>query len=279
MRIAILLHGLLRSWNECSTVFSYYKTLYPDVHFDFYLSTWTDSEYIPIDKGERERFQDNTKLNLKDFSLHEEKDAVTQAMILYRKIYEHPNGSIPHYTPWYAYLKQKVCELVKEDYDVCILCRCDIFIFKELLDLIISKKMELGSDIVYNYAGTVSHLGHLFAPRDLLWYGSQKAILKHKEFYSDCYQEGHITTTGIHRYNAKWLSFKRLYNSPLDSLSEKDSTIVRSNNHLWKTGTPTKFHIRKLIKEHGKDLYKIPTPKLIYEHMGNFIPQKDQLSL
>ena len=114
MKIAILLHGLLRSWEECSTVFSYYSKLYPDVEFDFYLSTWKNALVIPPHKGVEEKFLSNTNLKLKAYSIHDELEIRDNLAPHFTPTINLPVEKLPNYTPQYTFLKSKVCELVKE---------------------------------------------------------------------------------------------------------------------------------------------------------------------
>lgn len=253
MKIAILLHGLLRSWKECSTVFSYYSKLYPDVEFDFYLSTWKNALVIPPHKGVKEKFSSNTNLKLKAYSIHDELEIQDNLAPHFTPTINLPVEKLPNYTPQYTFLKSKVCELVKEDYDICILARCDIFIYKEALDIIVNSNYDLGPNIIYNESGTEYAIDSLFCSRDLFWYGSPEAILKHKDCFSDCYVDCLLPPKGIHKYCGSWLNFKQIYNYRVDALV---GTIVRSNDYNSKTGVPTKQNLSKLINKHGIDLYK-----------------------
>lgn len=260
MKIAILLHGLLRSWEECSTVFSYYSKLYPNVKFDFYLSTWENSLIIPPHKGAEEKFSSNINLKLKAYSIHNELEVRNNVAPHFYPTVNLPVDKLPNYTPQYSFLKSKVCELVKEDYDICILARCDIFIYKESLDIIVNNNYDLGPNIIYNESGTSYKKGSLFCSRDLFWYGSPEAILKHKDCFSDCYIDCLLPPKGIHRYCGSWLNFKQIYNYRIDNLV---STIVRSNGNNFKPGVPTKQHLSTLINKHGIDLYKFTVKEFI----------------
>ena len=252
MKIAVLLHGLLRSWEECSTVFSYYSKLYPDIKFDFYLSTWKNSSIIPPNKGRQEEFSKNPNLKLKAYSIHNESDVISSVAPHFYPTLKLPVEKVPNFTPQYTFLKSKVCELVKEDYDICILARCDIFIYKESLDIIVNNTYNLGSNIIFNQSGTHYENGSLFCSRDLFWYGSPEAILKHKDCFSDCYVDCLLPPKGIHRYCGSWLNFKQIYNYKAEKLA---GTIVRSNNYNLKPAVPTKQHLSTLIDKYGIDLY------------------------
>lgn len=262
-KIAILLHGMLRSWKECSTCFSYLNTVYDDVEFDFYLATWKDTNRIPKNKGQHENFSDNKFLKLKKYKLYTEKEMIDTMAISFDS---------KKFTAPYSFLKQKVVELAsssKIEYDACILTRTDVFIFRELLDSVrisalydrlhsVPDKTEhwlyyqLGDNIVYNSTGTCYENESLFVPRDLLWFGSQKAIFEHRSFFDDCYKFSKVLPQGIHGYNATWLQFKKLYNC---KTSVRDCVIVRATEVGKKRGSPDKLQLMQTIEKYGENIY------------------------
>jgi hypothetical protein len=275
-KIAILLHGMLRSWKECSTCFSYIDTLYEDVEFDFYLATWEDTNRVPINKGQHENFSDNKFLKLKKYKFYTEKEMIDNMAVSPKNHFKKDLDN-KRFTAPYSFLKQKVVELAsssKIEYDACILTRTDVFIFRELLDSVRISALydydrvhsipdetkhwlyyQLGDNIVYNSTGTRYENTSLFVPRDLLWFGSQKAIFEHRSFFDDSYKFCKLSPQGIHGYNASWLHFKKLYNC---KTSVRDCVIVRATEIEKKEGVPDKLQLMQTIEKYGKNIYDTP---------------------
>ena len=55
-RVAVCLSGLFRNWDLCRASFRYWETVYHDISFEYFISTWDKTQYIYLknDKVERE---------------------------------------------------------------------------------------------------------------------------------------------------------------------------------------------------------------------------------
>lgn len=270
---------MLRSWKECSICFSYIEKLYDDVEFDFYLATWENTNRVPENKGYHENLSDSKLLKFKKYKLFTEKEMIDSMAIHFKLYYNNNLENKKNFIAPYSFLKQKVVELAsstKIKYDACILTRADVFIFKELLDKVRISALydrlnsvpieerdyiyhQLGDNIVYNSTGTRYENISLFVPRDLLWFGSQKAIFKHRSFFSDSFKFCKLLPQGIHGYNASWLHFKKLYNCRTGG---DDCVIVRATEEGKKRGTPDRFQLMQTVKKYGESIYDIPAKTL-----------------
>ena len=122
---------------------------------------------------------------------------------------------------------------------------------------------QLGDNIVYNSTGTRYENTSLFVPRDLLWYGNQKAIFEHRSFFDDSYKFCKLLPQGIHGYNASWLHYKKLYNCKMEA---KDCVIVRATEINKKRGVPDKLQLMQTIEKYGKNIYDTPL-KILQQKM------------
>lgn len=283
-RVAILLHGLLRSWKECSTVYSYWPKLYPDLEFDFYLCSWTDHKQLPIEKGEHEKFTDNEFLKFKNYKLYAQEESVgvkgqpDHIFHFYEDILNKREDKTLFTYP-FLFLKQQVCRLMIDEgveYDGVLITRPDMFVHKEFLDdfyrsvmNIINtgkRNLELGDNILYNPSGTNFVNGSLFCNRDTIWYGNQKAIEKAwKDCFDDPFVNCKIRPQGLHGFQASYLNWKRIYNC---STRSNGANIVRATFHLNKKNSPVKEDIALLIQEYGINLYDIDHDTLLVKHFN-----------
>lgn len=287
VKIAVLLHGLLRSWKQCSTVFSYWNSIYPDVEFDFYLATWDESFAVPKGKGERENFNDNTFLNLKDVSFHKEEEmykGLPHYLARHFKTYKDSDGWDLSIFP-YSFLRSKVCDLVKKsniEYDACILSRTDIFVYKEFLDLVrVSGKykthndfmkstenqdyFELGPEIIYNPDGVRWVSGRYFCSQDFIWYGSQEVILKNINFYKDIFIDCKLPPVSIHVTSVRWAMVNNIFIRSIPTWPS--SNIVRGYGlGPYKDGYPSAERLDRVIESVGKGIYQLNAPTIVKEY-------------
>lgn len=287
VKIAVLLHGLLRSWEQCSTMFSYWDELFPDVEFDFYLSTWSESFAIPQGKGSPDLFEKNTKLKLKDVSFHNQdelyKDIATHFQYFFRNHKYENNSSIAVFP--YSYVRSKVCELVKNsniEYDACILSRTDLFVYKEFLNLVrLSAKFKtlndfekssinsdyyaLGPSIMYNPDGVRWVGGRYFCSQDFLWYGSQEAILKNINFFKDIFIDCKLAPISIHVTVPQWAMLNNIFIRSIPSWPT--SNIVRGYGlDFYKDRYPTAERLDRVIKTVGKGIYELDAPSMVEKY-------------
>ena len=285
-RVAILLHGLLRSWKECSTVYSYWPELYPDLEFDFYLCSWEKHNQLPIEKGQQEEFIDNKFLKFKNYKLYKQEESIKLPgqpghMVHYYQgiLSQRIDGFKGLFIYPFLFLKQQVCRLMMDEgieYDGVLITRPDMFVHKEFLDHFYRsvmnekntgyKNLELGDNILYNPSGSNFKLGSLFCDSDTIWYGNQKAIEKAwKDCFHDPFVYCKVKPQGLHRFQATYLNWKRIYNFPIREIGVN---IVRSTFFNNKNGNPVKEDIALLIQEYGIDLYDININTLRSKHFN-----------
>ena len=86
MKIAILLAGQVRSWNVCSKVFELYNNIFPDIEFDFFLSTWDDN-YDEV-KYDMDSYSFITK-----YEFHDQKEvSYTEQLLCHAYLCQHANN-------------------------------------------------------------------------------------------------------------------------------------------------------------------------------------------
>lgn len=146
MKIAILLAGQVRSWNVCSKVFELYNNIFPDIEFDFFLSTWDDN-YDEV-KYDMDSYSFITK-----YEFHDQKEvSYTEQLLCHAYLCQHANN-----------LKNKYAKEHNIEYDCVIATRPDIFFSLDILsnarDLILrSKNYKKADTFILNknvvYTGT-----------------------------------------------------------------------------------------------------------------------------
>lgn len=146
MKVAILLAGQVRNWNVCSKIFELYNNIYPDVEFDFFLSTWDDN-YDGV------RYDMDSYSFITKYEFHDQKEvSYTEQLLCHAYLCQHANN-----------LKNKYAKEHNINYDCVIATRPDIFLSLDILnntrDLILrSKNYKPGDKFILNknvvYTGT-----------------------------------------------------------------------------------------------------------------------------
>ena len=193
MKIAVIINGSGKYLDLTNSLFAEWNNLYSNVSFDFYLATWEDdidySKYSWIKKFIRLKEED-CPYDLK----------------------KHPAR---RHQPHYSYTLYKANELIKEDYDAVIQTRSDFYMFREVLDYFVDlyKDKQVGENIIYSYAGTSLHNGHLWTD-DMFFYGSQNTFNKFSSMFEDVFINKIFPEEKImmHIMQAEYLNYQKIYN-------------------------------------------------------------------
>ena len=277
IKIAVTISGLVRYWEVTSKLFEYWNSLYDDIEFIFFLSTWKDNNVF--------HFKDKVKSGLlehNDFS--ECKFLTAYEQIDYNEIpikilEEHPNNP----TPFYAYALYKVQKLRRKyqneyNFTGVIQTRNDIFIAKSTLDSIremclADKKKMLVPEMFFTTTGNSVIMGEtrnrLNMPNDNFSFSHPLAMDKYAEMYHDSFISGENKETFHHFINAEQLMNKKIYNYRMDG---KNPTPLIRVDSLKKDGWPTDDQLKQIIETKGIEfLYNSSFDKLRKEY---FIHEK-----
>lgn len=221
-RVKVILAGLLREWDICSTGFSKWNLLDPNVQFDFYLTTWAGSDIYSKDE----------RLNLRGVSIHSAKDMFD--LMCENKVNYHIEADrhtaktdIPQIQHYYSYLLYNAAKLGKnEKYDRVLLTRPDVLIEEKFLELIIQDTEEnmrprtiLTGDI------SIWHK-QLFIGTDIGFYGLPEDIYKFCNMFEDIYIKDIFPAHIMHVIQPEYMSYRGI--TPIQSKVSLGK-IVRDN--------------------------------------------------
>jgi hypothetical protein len=259
LRVAVCLHGELRDWNTCSKIFSLWNFANPNIHFDFFLATWGDKLTVGLDKY----------LPLKQLSLHSVDDMYKEMNTTLKHYFKNKckedNSPIRLFQHYYTYLLGKAVKLAKSritEYDAVVTIRPDIFVFTTFFDFLIKKfnnilpnehnnSISFGDNNIYSSSGTVYSQDGLFCGADTVFVGSPKVITEFSKMFEDIFVKQEFPPLNLHRLQAEYLNYKRIYNSAdaliIGKINRKDQ---KKNNH------PSSAALEELYVTYGKDLYR-----------------------
>jgi len=166
IRIAILLGGQLRHWDITSKMFELYNSIYPDVQYDFFLSTWDDGfDRIDYDMSS---YPFLTKYEFVQYSPKLNKCSVSSYYYLLKQVNK---------------LKNDYVTETNVKYDCIVATRPDIYFDLGLLDsineLIIGKKSHqlIPSMGVYTQTGTLPYVKMINGEPEECYYSDDKFII------------------------------------------------------------------------------------------------------
>jgi len=260
LKVAVCLHGELRDWSTCSKIFSLWNFSNPNIHFDFFLATWGDRQTDELDRY----------LPLKQVSIHSLDDMyyeMNQSLVNYFKYeWKETTSNIRQYQHYYSYLlgkAVKLTELSTTKYDAAVTIRPDIFVQKPFFNFLIQKfnnilpnehnnNIPFGDSNIYSSAGTVYSQDGLFCGADTVFVGSLKGITKFSRMFNDIFVEQKFPPFNLHRLQAEYLNYIRIYNSAEESIDGKINRKVQTKNYFH----PSTSALEEIYKTYGKDLYK-----------------------
>lgn len=203
-RVKVLLVGLLREWDICSTGFSKWNQKHPNVEFDFYLATWKGNDIYSKDP----------RLNLKGLSIHTPEqmfELMSDSKKTYHKIVDRDTkkGDIPQIQHFYTYLIYKAKELGKsEKYDRIFLTRPDIVIDDDFLREIANDNDEdMRPNTIVASETTVYHK-QLFIGTDIGFYGLPEDINTFCNMFEDIYIKDNLDPFIMHILQPEYMAYK-----------------------------------------------------------------------
>ena len=262
MKIAVCLSGLIRSFDVTSKLFKHWNTLYDDVEFYFFISTW---------KGIEDSFS-RTRGNLKDWDFSKYKFVTKYEKVdIKNAISSGSKGAKPSaYYSYSLYRVQKMRREYEEEFDGVIQTRSDIFIDNKMLDGVVrlckkGPKRPLSKQIFYTTEGlkneTNRYPGRFMLKND--YFGFAHPIVM--DIYSLMYHEAHIAKlipTTFHYMNGEYLMKRNIYVCRIDGVTKVFPQSLSTNPNPQFTSDAMKF----LIKEYGVEwLYTEDVYRVIYE--------------
>lgn len=267
-KVAVVMHGQLRHWEESSKVLSLWNSIYSDIEFDFFLATWKE-ENKNIDKN----------LKLKEYCLYTKEDMYSNMQPPLKFYFKNIKQArpIPSYQHYYTFLLSKAVDIfkkhtLKNNYKAVLLVRPDVFTFIPTLNFIKQKlnftvngednnTVEFGNSIVYSLSGSTYNQNRLFCNRDTLFLGSVESISRFGEIYYDIFCKQIFPPKSLHSLQAEYLNWKRIYHS---KSSELVHNLIRTRENS-KPGYPTPEGIQECIDTYPTSLYDPNNHRAIIE--------------
>jgi hypothetical protein len=267
-KVAVVMHGQLRHWDESSKVLALWNSIFDDIEFDFFLATW---------KEENENIEKNLKL--KDYRLYTKEDMYSIMQPPLRFYFKNIKQArpIPSYQHYYSFLVSKAVDLFKDytstnDYKAVLLVRPDVFTYFSTLNFIKKKlnfnadgesnnTVEFGSKIVYSRSGSTYNQNRLFCNSDTMFLGSVDSISSFGEIYYDIFSKQIFPPKSLHSLQAEYLNWKRIYHSKNAELTHN---LIRTRENS-KPGYPTPEGIQECISTYPTSIYDPDNHKAVIE--------------
>jgi hypothetical protein len=261
-KIAVCLSGITRYWKTTSKLFEYWNSIYDNVDYYFFISTWGEPTRAekpiyaksPI-KLPPSGFEKNDFSNYPFLTKYE---YINQDEFKMFKNQGNPN------TQYYAYSLYKCNELRKSsgiNFDGVIHTRTDIWIPKVVLSKIISlfgcpypKKNKVQPEMFFTTSGTTIALAkpknRFFINNDNFSFAHPLAMDKYANMYFDAYIHGTNPSRTLHRIQAEQLMLHRIYNFNMGGIT----FLLRDKSlGLEKRAVPTIDELEGIIDTKGLD--------------------------
>lgn len=283
-KIAVMLSGHPKNLDVTQHLFKHWNNLYDDIHFDFFISIWEtiNNEYEKVSKT----------LTEDDLSWATKVEFIKEDDCPYDLKSHTPGEHQPHYT----YSFKKVNELrnsYDEEYDAILTTRCDIFLFRELIDgLVYELKGKRNEEDSYNpqltdrniftndgvriytHKNSKGEYHKYLWTQDYFFFGTPKVMDIFSNMFDDMYiHKKYNGSTLMHVFQAEYLYNQNILNMGLQfsgqqvlvrepyRFKEQDGDVVQDGNrtikHIvhftWHKKNPTPNQLLNLIDEKGID--------------------------
>ena len=273
IKIAVCISGLVRHWDISTKLFEHWNSLYEDIEFYFFLSTWDEGcNWLGYHAhiGENNIEKKIEKNDYSQYSFLEKYEEVDYRRMDTEILLEMDNNPTdnktgkPNYSlPFYTYsmyrcqrLRRKYEQENNMEFDGVIQTRNDQLVSKVTLDsirslfydvhiLIHPKLFSGGSPIV------------VYRDRLLMWndnfsFAHRLSMDLYTEMYNDIFVQKTSQNLGMHYQNADQLMKNRIYNNPLYI---HNWFIRDSKTTFEKSGSPTESQLINLIETKGVDFF------------------------
>lgn len=273
IKIAVCISGLVRHWDISTKLFEHWNSLYEDIEFYFFLSTWDEGcnwlgyhAHIGGNNIEK-KIEKNDYSQYSFLEKYEEVDYRRMDAEILLEMDNNPTDNKtgkPNYSlPFYTYsmyrcqrLRRKYEQENNMEFDGVIQTRNDQLVSKVTLDsirslfydahiLIHPKLFSGGSPIV------------VYRDRLLMWndsfsFAHRLSMDLYTEMYNDIFVQKTSQNLGMHYQNADQLMKNRIYNNPLYI---HNWFIRDSKTTFEKSGSPTESQLINLIETKGVDFF------------------------
>jgi len=283
-KIAVMLSGHPKNLEVTQHLFKHWNNLYDDVHFDFFISIWEtiNNDYEKL----------SNTLTEDDLSWATKLEFLKEEDCPYDLKSHEPGEHQPHYT----YSLKKVNELRNshdEVYDAVLTTRCDIFLFRDMLDgLVYELKGKRNEEDTYNpqlidrniftndgvrvytHKNVNGEYQQYLWTQDYFFFGTPKSMDTFCNIFDDMYiHKKYNGSTLMHIFQAEYLYSKNILNMGLQHsgqqvlvrepyrFKEQDGDVIQEGNRtvkhivhfLWPKKHPTPNQLLSLINEKGID--------------------------
>jgi len=263
-KVAFVLCGLLRGWQQTSKTFSYIKEVYPDIEFDFYLSTWEDgTTRLQEQKGCPVPIKQVDLSFFKDLVLDSEEDCYKSMAYPYQVYYKDHHSTInylnqqPLFEHFYSWQIKRGFELVKEsdNYDLVVITRPDVFLHRQFLDKLLNpldknSERKYINDFIYSPTSILPYDNRLFIHRDYLFAGNYYTINKFSGMFDDVFVHCKMKLKALHSLQAYYICFRGM-----QSKDSKGGIDPIRPDSIRKPHQPSEKTLQCMIDEYGVKLY------------------------
>ena len=257
-KIAVCISGQIRYWEETYPLFEYWNSLYDDIEFIFFLSTWKGKTWLD-DKGHgrSNNFLVDYDYEKYDFLESYIKLDISNVKIIPYEVERWDRSNIKSLS--YRSYAQKKCQELRKKFeeennfifDLVIQTRNDIFIEKRILntcrDLVIINPYYLKDKFVFTPTGiNLTKNLWLILNNDNFSFSNSKTMDIIKNLY-DSLLANELLSKTLFQSSAEFY----YRNNILCFASPAGNTFLIRDKKLIKNGRPTADSLKTLIKEKG----------------------------
>jgi len=252
-KIAVMLSGHPKNLEVTQHLFKHWNNLYDDIHFDFFISIWEtiNNDYEKL----------SNTLTKDDLSWATKVEFIKEEDCPYDLKSHEPGEHQPHYT----YSLKKVNELRNshdEVYDAVLTTRCDIFLFRDMLDglvyelkgkrneedtyspQLIDRNIFTNDGVrVYTHKNNKGEYLRYLWTQDYFFFGTPKVMDIFSNMFDDMYiHKKYNGSTLMHVFQAEYLYNKNILNMSLQypgrqllirepyRFKEQDGGVIKDGN-------------------------------------------------
>jgi|TARA_R100000030_G_scaffold3765_1_gene2713 hypothetical protein len=269
IKIAVCISGLLQCWDVTHQLFKYWNSMYDDVEFIFFISTWeVDSDFASTEKQyqKKGKLLTNTQYNSDTFDFIEDIEFISTDVIP-KNILDENQSTAPFYS-YQIYNVQKMRKnyekQIGKKFDLVVQTREDMVIYKKTIDQFKHwyDLKQVVSGMYFTTSGTKVKDGagkngfRFLIPNDCFGFAHSDAMDEYAQMYNDTFIENTNHEKFGHFMNAQQLINKGIYNCKIGNTFR--TFMLRKENELsdnglsWhKKGRPTYETLKKVLDKNG----------------------------
>lgn len=262
MKIAVCISGLLQHWNITNRLFKYWNSIYDDIDFTFFLSTWEESSTFPsTDKlyEKKGKIIQNNKFSEDTYDFLQDIEFISPNVIPKEitDIHTHTGPFLSYQIYNVQKMRKRYEEKVGKKFDLVVQTREDLMILKRTLNLFKAyyDSKQIVDGMFFSISGTkvviprANPKGYSYAiPNDNFFFAHSDAMDKFSEMYNDCYVNKTNKETFNHFMHAQQLIDKGIYNC---KLGNRYSTFLIRNYKVENEFTFSSEKLNELLDKKG----------------------------